>query len=87
MDRQDHMASAEAERHPGKGADGSPWVTSVLVPASAKLDDPSVERLQRPVVVRVAAVAGEPLDHSWKRVTAAFGNLDESEAKALIPPD
>lgn len=63
MDRQDHMASAEAERHRGKGADGSPWVTSVLVPASAKLDDPSVERLQRPVVVRVAAVAGEPRDH------------------------
>ena len=35
----------EAERHPGKGADGSPCVRSVLVPASAKLDDPSVERL------------------------------------------
>jgi hypothetical protein len=36
----------ELERHPGKGAAGSPCVTSVLVPASAKLDDLSVERLQ-----------------------------------------
>lgn len=63
MDRQDHVASAGGRASSREGADGSPWVTSVLVPASAKLDDPSVERLQRPVVVRVAAVAGEPRDH------------------------
>ena len=34
--------------------------------AAAKLDDPSVERLHRAVVVRVAAVAGEVRDHLVK---------------------
>ena len=50
----------EAERHPGKGADGSPWATSVLVPASAKLDDPSVERLQPCTRWRSGSVTAGP---------------------------
>jgi hypothetical protein len=44
----------------------------------AELDDPTVERQHRAVVVRVAVVIGEPAITLWKRRTAACASTDHS---------